>query len=371
MAKRDYYEVLGVPREADDTEIKKAFRRLARELHPDVNPGDPAAADRFREAAEAYEVLSGAETRARYDRFGHAGVDGSHLHTEQFMDFGSLSDLLGAFFGDDLFGAGRRRPRQGGDVAVTVELTLAEAAFGVTREVEVEAIAPCERCQGTGAEPGTTPERCETCAGQGRVQRVQQTALGQFVQTGTCPTCRGRGTVVDSPCSQCRGQGRRPVVTTVEVQIPAGIMDGQRLQLRGRGHHGEPGAAPGDLYVGVSVLPDPRFQRDGSDIVSVVDVPFTEAALGVTVTVPTLDGDERVELRAGTQPSEVIVLRGRGVPLLRGRGRGDQRVIVNVLIPRKLDDNQRRLLSEFEAGVTEDTYATDGSFFGRLRSAFR
>jgi molecular chaperone DnaJ len=370
VSKRDYYEVLGVPRDAGEAEVKKAFRRLARELHPDVNPS-PEAADRFREAAEAYEVLSNADTRARYDRFGHAGVDGSALHTEQFMDFGSLSDLLGAFFGDDIFGGGmRHRPQRGGDVAVTVDLEFTEAAFGVTREVAVDVVAQCERCGGSGAEPGTTPEGCETCNGQGRVQRVAQTALGQFVQTSTCPACRGAGVTIETPCTECAGRGRRPEQRTMEVNIPAGIMDGQRLQLRGRGHEGEPGAPAGDLYVGLRVQPDARFERDGNDTVSILDVPFTKAALGTTLTVETLDGPEQVELKPGVQPGEVILLRSRGVPVLNGRGRGDHRVHVNVLVPRRLTDEQRRLLAEFEASVADDTYRADESFMGRIRSAF-
>jgi molecular chaperone DnaJ len=370
VAKRDYYEVLGVERGASDGDVKKAFRRLARELHPDVNP-DPEATDRFKEAAEAYEVLSDPETRARYDRFGHAGVDGASLHTEQFMDFGSLSDLLGAFFGDDLFGGAMRRgPQRGADVAVTVSLELGEAAFGVHRELEIEVVSACEHCAGTGAEPGTEPETCETCGGQGRVQRVQQTALGQFVQTTTCHTCAGRGVVIPTPCTVCRGRGRVPTTRTVEVDIPAGIMDGQRMQLRGRGHEGEPGAPAGDLYVGVRVAPDPRFQRDGNDIVAVLNVPFTRAALGTTVTVETLDGEQQVELHAGTQPGDVLVLKGKGVPVLNGRGRGDHRLLVNVMLPKRLTDEQRRLLGEFEAAVTDDTYRPDESFFGRIRSAF-
>jgi molecular chaperone DnaJ len=368
-AKRDYYEVLGVEPGADEAEVKKAFRKLARELHPDVNPDDAGAVERFREVAEAYEVLSDADTRARYDRFGHAGVDGSSLHTDQFMDFGSLSDLLGAFFGDDLFG-GARAQRRGGDVAANVTLEFAEAAFGVERRLEIEVIGDCDRCSGTGAEPGSESHTCDTCGGQGRVQRVQQTALGQFVQTGACPTCGGRGVLIETPCSSCRGRGLRQVADTVEVQIPAGIMDGQRLQLRGRGNQGQPGGLRGDLYVGVRVRLHPSFERDGNDVVTVLNLPFTRAALGTTVTVETLDGEQQVELRAGTQPGDVMVLRGKGVPVLNGRGRGDHRVLVNVMLPQRLTDDQRRLLAEFEAAVAEDTYKPDESFLGRIRSAF-
>jgi molecular chaperone DnaJ len=368
--KRDYYEVLGVERGAGDGDIKRAFRRLARELHPDVNP-DPQATERFQEAAEAYEVLSDPATRERYDRFGHAGMAGTQFHTEQFMDFSSLSDLLGAFFGDDLFGGGRRGPARGGDAAATVELTLAEAAFGVQRELEVEVIAACERCGGDGAEPGTSVDTCATCNGAGRVQHVAQTAFGQFVQTGACPSCGGRGVRIPTPCTACRGRGRRSVTRTVEVQVPAGIADGQRLRLPGRGHEGEPGAQPGDLYVGVVVHEDDRFQREGNDLVSVLDLPFSQAALGTTVKVETLDGPEQVEVKPGVQPGDMLVLRHKGIPVLNGRGRGDHRVVLNVLIPRRLTEQQQSLLRQFEASVEDGTYAGDDGFLGRLRAAFR
>jgi molecular chaperone DnaJ len=368
-SKRDYYDVLGVDRDAPDAEIKKAFRKLARELHPDVNQ-DPHAGERFREASEAYEALSDADTRARYDRFGHAGMAGTQFHPEQFMDFSSLSDLLGAFFGDDLFGSARR-PARGGDATAAVELTLAEAAFGVTREVDVDTIVECDRCHGNGAEPGTTLDTCPTCGGSGQVQHVSNTAFGQFVQTSTCPACRGRGARIDSPCTACRGRGRRRTSEPVEVQVPGGIMSGQRLRLAGHGHAGEAGAPRGDLYVSVTVTEDSRFQREGNDVVSVLDLPFTRAAIGTSVTVETLDGPHDLEVRPGTQPGEVLVLRGKGIPVLGGRGRGDHRVVVNVLVPRKLSDEQRSLLDRFEGTVDDGTYAADDGFFHRLRTAFR
>ncbi|HEY3766841.1 MAG TPA: molecular chaperone DnaJ [Gaiellales bacterium] len=370
-SKRDYYDVLGVSRDASEGDIKKAFRKLARELHPDVNPDDPSAAERFRETSEAYEALSNADTRARYDRYGHAGMAGTQFHPEQFMDFSNLSDLLGAFFGDDLFGGGTRRPARGGDATAAVELTLAEAAFGVTREVDVDIIAVCDRCNGNGAEPGTTPDTCPTCGGSGHVQHVSNTAFGQFVQTSTCPACRGRGARIDSPCTACRGRGRRRTSESVEVQIPGGIMSGQRLRLAGRGHAGEAGASRGDLYLGVTVAEDSRFQREGNDLVSVLDLPFTRAAMGTSVTVETLDGPHEIEVRPGTQPGETLVLRGKGIPVLGGRGRGDHRVVVNVRVPRKLTPEQRSMLEAFETTVDEGTYAADDGFFHRLRTAFR
>jgi molecular chaperone DnaJ len=373
VAKRDYYEVLGVARDAGDAEIKKSFRQLARRYHPDVNKDDADAAERFREAAEAYEVLATPETRARYDRFGHAGVDQSQIHTEQFMDFGSLSDLLGAFFGDDLFGGamGGRRAARGADAGTSVTLTFAEAAFGVTREVESDIVSTCERCGGDGAEPGTSPTRCLACQGAGRVSQLQSTIFGRFVQTAICPTCRGRGEVVESPCRECRGRGRRALRRTVEVTVPAGIADGQRLRIPGRGHEGEPGAPAGDLYVDVAVTPDPRFRRDGNDVVVALDVTMTQAALGATVTVPTLEEDEQVRIESGAQPGDTIVLGGRGIPQLGRRGRGDLRVVVNVVVPRRLSDEQRRLLERFEESADDATYGEDASFISRLKSAFR
>lgn len=370
VAKRDYYEVLGVPADAADADIKKAFRRRASELHPDVNP-DPQASEQFREAAEAYEVLSKADTRARYDRFGHAGMAGTQFHTDQFMDFSALSDLLGAFFGDDVFGGRRRGPARGGDAAVSVDLTLAEAAFGVTRDVQVQVVAACERCGGNGAEPGTTPDTCTVCNGTGHVQHVAQTAFGQFVQTAACATCGGRGSIIKSPCKECRGRGRVASTETVEVPLPAGIDNGQRLRITGRGHAGEPGGPAGDLYVTVTVAADERFRREGDDLVSVLDVPFTQAALGTRLSVDTLDGSEQVEVKAGAQPGDVLVLRGKGVPVLNGRGRGDHRVVLNVLVPRRLSDDQRDLLRRFEQSVGDDTYAGEDGFLGRLRAAFR
>lgn len=371
MAKRDYYELLGVSRDASEADIKRAFRKLARELHPDVNP-DPQASASFREVAEAYEVLSDADTRARYDRFGHAGLSGQQFHTEQFMDFSALSDLLGAFFGDDLFGAATRRgPARGADAAVAIELTLAEVATGAARTIEVELVAGCERCSGSGAEPGTTPQRCPACGGEGRVQHVARTAFGQLLQTVACAACRGTGVRIEKPCRDCRGRGRRGQAAEVEVQVPAGIMDGQRLRLNGRGHAGEPGGPPGDLYVAVSVAEDARFQRDGADLVSVLELPFTQAAMGAPVTIETLEGPHPLEVDAGVQPGEVLVVRGRGLPVLGGRGRGDLRVVVNVLVPRRLSDRQRELLGEFERSVDDSTYARDDGFFSRLRAALR
>ncbi len=367
---RDYYEVLGVPRTADEAAIKKAFRRLARELHPDVSDA-PDAEERFREAVEAYEALSKSETRELYDRYGHAGLRSGGFRPSQF-DFGSLSDLFAAFFGDDLFGvSGRPRRARGGDIGAQIEVDLVEAARGTTREVPFEAAVACRTCSGSGAAPGTSPVACPACGGAGRVQQVSRSVFGEFVRTQTCPRCAGVGRIVEHFCSECDGAGRVLEERRLEVEIPPGIHDGQRLRLSGEGHAGALGGRAGDVYVQVRVKPDPRFVREGNDIFSTVDVTMTEAALGTRATIPTLDGEVELELEPGTQPGEIRVLRGRGMPVLQGFGRGDHRVLVNVRVPHRLTDEQRRLLLEFERSAHEETYRADEGFFEKLKSAFR
>lgn len=366
--RRDYYEVLGVARSADEREIKKAFRRLARELHPDVSDA-PDAEERFREAAEAYEVLSKRETRELYDRYGHEGLrTGGYVPT----DFGGLSDLFSAFFGDDLFGGlgGAQRAR-GADVVAEVAVDLVEAAHGVVRPVPFDVAVTCTTCSGSGAAPGTQPETCGRCGGSGRLQSVSSSVFGQFVRSSTCPECRGAGRVVRTPCPECRGAGRVAEERTLSVEIPPGIHDGQRIRLSGEGHAGSPGGRAGDVYVLVRVRPDERFVRDGNDIVSTADLTVTEAALGATVTVPTLEGDEEVEFGAGTQPGTIHVLRGRGMPVLQGYGRGDHRILVNVVVPRHLTDEQRRLLEEFARTEHDRNYTGDEGFIDKIRAAFR
>ena len=370
---RDYYELLGVRRTATEAEIKKAFRGLARELHPDVSE-DPDAEARFKEVVEAYEVLSSPERRELYDRFGHAGLRSRGFEPTSF-DFGSLGDLFSAFFGDDLFGvAGRPRgAARGADIAAEVAIELVDSARGVTRDVSLRVAVACETCGGTGAEPGTQPVTCPTCAGAGRVQQVSNTVFGQFVRAQTCPRCDGSGRIVEHPCKTCGGDGRVVEERTVSVEIPPGIHDGQRIRLGGEGHAGGLGGRAGDLYVLVRVKPDPRFVREGNDLISQVDLTITQAALGATVTVPTIDGDVELEFGPGTQPGQVRVVRGAGMPVLQGRGRGDHRLLVNVTVPRRLTDEQRRLLGEFEQSADEETYRPDDDegFFDKLKSAFR
>jgi molecular chaperone DnaJ len=352
----DYYEVLGVDRRASDAELKRAFRRLARELHPDVNKHDPEAEEKFKLAAEAYEVLSDPQRRRTYDAFGHDGLR-SGGWAPRSAAFGSFEDVLQSFFGradpifGDIFGFGPQGPAAGGDVAAEVEITLAEVLTGAKREVSFEAVSVCERCRGNGAEPGTPIHTCETCGGAGRVQQVRRTAFGQLVQTSACPTCNGAGKVPETPCEQCDGAGREIRERSWEVEVPPGIESGQRIRITGAGHAGESGAATGDLYVVVHVAEDPRFERRGPDLVSVVHVPATRAMLGGTVQVPTLDGDTEVELPAGAQPGQAVVLAGNGLPSLRGPARGDQHVIVDVVVPTDLSAEQRELAAELDRAL--------------------
>jgi molecular chaperone DnaJ len=366
---RDYYELLGVGRDASDQDVKRAFRRLARELHPDVSEA-PDAGERFREVAEAYQVLSNSETREVYDRYGHAGLRGGGFTPGSF-DFGNLSDIFSAFFGDDLFGGGGARRARGADIAAEVEIELVEAARGAKRDVPFPVSVECERCGGNGAEPGTSPATCPTCGGAGRLQQVSRSLFGEFVRTQACPRCGGAGQVVTTPCSACEGSGRTIQERRLDVTIPAGIHDGQQIRISGEGHAGQLGGRAGDVYVRVRVRADPRFVREGNDIFSTVDLNIVEAARGATTTVETLEGPLELEFDPGTQPGEIRLLRGRGMPVLQGFGRGDHRVLVNVAVPRHLTDEQRRLLDEFERLSTDETYKRDEGFFEKLKSAFR
>ena len=368
--RRDYYEILGVGRSASEAEIKRAFRQLARELHPDVSD-EPDAGARFREVVEAYEVLSKSETRGLYDRFGHAGLSSGGFRPTPF-DFGSLADIFSAFFGDDVFGvSGGRRRARGADVAAEIEIELEEAASGVRRAVPTEVALVCEECGGDGIEPGQTATTCEDCGGSGRLQHVSRTGFGEFIRSQGCPRCGGTGRIVDHPCRACDGAGRVLDQRSLEIEIPPGIHDGQRIRLSGEGHAGALGGRAGDLYVLVRIRPHERLVREGDEVYSTVDLTMTQAALGARVRVPTLDGDVELDFEPGAQPGEIRVLRGRGMPVLQGFGRGDHRVLVNVAMPRQLTDEQRRLLREFEQTARDETYRSDEGFFEKLKSAFR
>jgi molecular chaperone DnaJ len=364
---RDPYEVLGVGREASEHEVKKAFRVLARELHPDVNAHDPAAEEKFKEAAGAYEILSDSERRAIYDRYGYEGLSSGGF-APNFDGFGTISDLFEAFFGGGAF-ASRSGPFAGEDVAAQVEVSLLEAARGSKIDVAFDAIVRCEHCHGNGAEPGTPIQTCPRCGGHGQLQAATRTPFGQMVRTMVCDACHGDGRVAETPCGECRGRGRRSSKRKLEVEIPAGIADGQRIRLTGRGHEAQPGAPAGDLYVLVGVREDERFVREGDDLITALDVPASLAALGTTLEVPTLDGSAPVELSPGTQPGEVLTLRGQGMPAL-GRGRrGNLRVVVNVLIPRRLSGEQRELLQALDDTLTAENVRSEESLLDRLRRA--
>ena len=371
----DAYELLGVPRDADDAQIKKSFRRLARELHPDVS-SEPDAEQRFKEVAQAYEILSDRERRATYDRYGYDGLKGGGYQPTDFGAFGGLGDILGAFFGDGagggMFGGGRGGPAAGGDLAVEVEVDLADVLTGTQREVTYEAVERCSRCHGNAAEPGTPIRTCDRCGGAGRLQGVTRTPFGQVVRQVECDVCHGDGRIPEQPCERCDGRGRTLEEQTLQVDVPAGIADGQRMRLTGRGHEGEPGAPSGDVYVLVRVREDERFVRDGTELVTVLDVSAPLAALGSTFTVPTVEGEEELEVPAGTQPGEILTVRGEGLPGLRRSRRGDLRVVVNVVIPRKLDREQRELMRRLADSLDGEHlgHAEHESVVGKLKRLF-
>jgi molecular chaperone DnaJ len=367
----DYYEVLGVPRDASDADVKKAFRRLARELHPDVSE-ETDTEHRFREVAEAYEVLSDPERRQTYDRFGHAGLRRGGFHATEF-DLGNLSDIFAAFFGDGIFGGTQRasRPARGADVAAAVEITLDEVFTGVTTTLPVSVASTCERCDGVGAEPGTAPITCTTCGGAGRVQQVSQSVFGQFVRASACPRCDGAGQVVEQPCDACDGAGRLLIDRSLDVDVPAGIHDGQRIRMRGEGHAGVLGGPAGDVFVLVRVRPTDGLERDGDDLVSVAAVTMVDAAVGTSVRLATPAGEVDVDVPPGTQPHDVLVVGGKGVPSLRTGRPGDLRVHVDVRVPRRLTPEQREQLRQLGTTIDDDAYEGDDGFFHRLKNAFR
>ena len=371
--KRDYYDVLGVPRDADDAEIKRAFRRLAQQHHPDVDKNDGAEL-RFKELNEAYRVLSDRQRRTAYDMFGHAGVEGSAAGGFEGFGggFGPFGDIFDAFFGGAPAGTRRRaRVVAGADLRYDLTIEFAEAAFGVTKEISFPTLVTCPACAGSGGEPGTEPETCPDCNGTGERRRVAQTILGQMVNIVACPRCRGEGRIIGTPCSACQGDGRVTEERTLQVTIPAGIDDGQRIALEGQGEAGPRGGPNGDLYVAVKISPHPELVRRGTELYHELPVTFPQAALGAALSVPTIEGSEEVELPAGSQSGTEIRLRGKGVPRLRGAGRGDLHVIVNVVVPAKLGKRERELLAELDELSGPAVLPKGGtSVLDRLRDLF-
>ena len=369
---RDYYEVLGVPRSADAQELKKAYRKLAMEYHPDRNPSEDAAA-KFKEINQAYEVLSDDQKRQMYDRFGHAGVDGNQgSGFDGFQGFeGGFGDIFDAFFGGGQRGARRRRgPARGADLRFNLRLSFEEAVFGVEKEIEFQRQERCERCSGKGAEPGTELATCPDCNGAGEIRRSQQSIFGQFVNVAPCGRCSGEGRIVPNPCEDCRGTGRLRAPRKIAVKVPAGVGDGSQIRLAGEGEAGARGGEPGNLYVVLQVAEHERFERVEDHIVLELPVNVAQAALGAELSIPTLDGDMTFEVPAGTQSGEDFVIRGKGVPHLRGAGRGDMVVRVTVVVPESLNDEQRDLLEQLaETMGTPTLPRRNKGFFERIRDA--
>ena len=373
--KRDYYEVLGVTRNASGEDIKRAYRKLAMKYHPDRNHESKGEAEiLFKECAEAYEVLSDDQKRRRYDQFGHAGVGGGHdfSHMDVGDIFSMFDDIFGGAFGARVGGGsgarGGRRVQRGFDLETQVELTLSEVATGCDKTLQFEKQEACETCKGSGAKPGVPPVVCVQCGGQGRI--AQQGFGGMFRMVTTCPNCRGRGTVIRDACPTCRGNGRQLRQRVVTVKIPAGVHEGQAVRIAGEGEAGENGAPSGDLHCYITVKPHPIFTRHHNDIVCQIPVSFTQAALGARIEVPTLKGREELEIPAGTQHGEVFKMKGRGVPDLRSYKNGDEVVQILIEIPKRLSDRQKQLLREFAASEDEKGLPQRKSFMDKLKQVF-
>jgi molecular chaperone DnaJ len=370
---QDYYETLGVPRGAAAGEIKSAFRNLARQWHPDVNK-DPGAEEKFKQINEAYAVLSDEEKRAAYDRFGHAGVQGAGgVPDWTTMDFSDIFGDLFSSFGFGGFGGQTRRspnaPRRGADLQYRINLSFTEAVFGEEKEIEVTRDETCSRCSGNGAEPGSSASRCATCGGRGEVRQSRQTILGSMVQVTTCPSCNGRGETISNPCQQCSGRGLERKTLTKKVSIPAGVDTGTQIRLAGEGQPGVNGGPPGNLYLVIQVEPHRYFHRRDDDILLDLNINIAQATLGDEVKVPTVDGDSILIIPASTQPGKIIRMRGKGVPHLRGSGRGDQLVIINVEIPKSLNSDQRLLFEKLGKSLGTEVKPQERGFFDRLKDA--
>ena len=374
--KRDYYEVLGVPKSATEEEIKKAYKKLARKYHPDMNPGDKEAEEKFKEINEANEVLSDPDKKARYDQFGFAGVDPSYGAGAQggygpgdFGGFGDLGDIFGSFFGGG-FGGPRQRtgPQRGESIRASVAVSFTEAAFGCEKEITLERSEQCPTCKGNGCAPGTTPEICPDCKGTGTVRTTQRTPFGAMQSTSPCSKCRGTGKIIHQPCKSCRGLGSIRRQHKMTVKIPAGIDDGQTISRQGYGNAGVNGGPAGDLLINVIVRPHPVFERDGNSVIMEQEISYAQATLGAEIEVPTLDGKVKLNIPEGTQPGAVFRLRGKGIPFLRGGGRGDQFVSVKGGIPKGLTSSQKELLRQFAASMGEfDGAGAKSGIFGKKK----
>ena len=369
--KRDYYEVLGVSKGASEDEIKKAYKKLARKYHPDMNPGDKEAEEKFKEVNEANEVLSDPEKKARYDQFGFAGVDpnygagGAGGGYGGGFDFGDLGDIFGSFFGGGFGGGQARRngPQRGESIRASVSVTFKEAAFGCEKEVTIQRSEQCTTCKGNGCAPGTTPEICPDCHGSGVVQVQQRTPMGVFASSRPCQRCHGTGKIIHQPCTDCGGTGAVRKRKTIKINIPAGIDHGQTISLRGQGHAGKNGGPAGDLLVTVMVQPHDVFRRDGTAVFCEAPITFTQAVLGAELEIPTIDGKVKYTIPEGTQTGTVFRLKGKGIPVLNGRGRGDQYVTVTIETPRNLNREQKDALRKFSETLNEGNYEKHRSFF--------
>ncbi len=377
--KRDYYDVLGVNKTADSAEMKKAYRKLAMKYHPDKNQGDKEAEDKFKEINEAYEVLSDETKRRNYDQFGHEGVNGQGFGGSGgyggFGGSGGFDDIFGDIFGD-MFGGGfggrprRRGPERGADIKQRVSITFEEAAFGKKVQVKMNRSEECDECHGSGAKPGTSTKTCPTCNGSGQVQSVQRTPFGNIASTRTCSTCNGEGEVIDSPCTKCHGKGNIRKTKTIEVDIPAGIDEGQMIKLSGQGELGAKGGPRGDLYIEISVKQHQLFTREGYDVYLEMPITFAQAALGDKIQVPTLDGKVEYDIPEGTQTGTVFRLKSKGIPKLRSSSRGDQYIKVTVEVPKKLNDKQKELIMQFSKECGQEVHEKQKRTMGKIESFF-
>ncbi len=371
VSKRDYYEVLGISQDASEEEIKKAYRKLARKYHPDVNPGDKTAEEKFKEVTEAYEVLSDPQTRARYDQFGHAGTQNGGFGQGGFGASG-FEDIFDMFFGGGFGGTSARRgPQRGADLRIDLEITLEEAAFGVEKQIELPKLQTCLECEGTGSAPGTYPSNCKVCKGTGQIKTTQKTMLGHFQTIKTCHNCNGTGKVIETPCDACYGQGKVRRNKKIEINIPPGVDTGTRLRVAGEGEPGDNGGPTGDLFVYITVKPHKIFERHGDDIWIEYPISVIQAMLGDEVKIPTLDGKVKLKIPEGTQPGTSFKLKGKGITRLRGYGRGDQHVKIRVSIPTNLTEKQKALVKELSSTLTSRNDSNqEKGFFKKVKDAF-